>query len=243
MVEIAKAEQNGLRKVIEYRQEDGRPKIINWNRILRDYGSDTRDKLQELISDAGLTEDDPATIVLAGLFISQLEQNVQFLKLKNHLDKSKSDLTNEFENNVYILKGVVADARKHLSEGNEAVLTKRHDEIKDLIRLGVARALNNYQSVAATRSGAMVVGAIACTFLVAILSVGAGALGMQMAFPRKEGISGVAALSPDNRALLEWANSEEGAIWLGIASQNQENIDTCIDNKEALKGKCAINIP
>lgn len=214
-------------------------KVIDWDSILEKYGTETQRVLRGLISEAELQDDDPAAIILAALFLTQVETTEAYQKLSSVIDSGKNDLSEQFKNQVEQMRGIISFAQEHLVEGGKQEIAKREEALLDVVKQGISRAIGNHNRSSSARNTSFVAGVVAATFVVSLLSFGAGGLGVYWMRPRTL----VASADSDNQALIEWAQSADGQNWLAIINENSDRLQTCLENKIELNNKCSITIP
>ncbi|MEO1349080.1 MAG: hypothetical protein AAFW84_09820 [Cyanobacteria bacterium J06635_15] len=218
-------------------------KNINWDYIIESYGEEGRSALNKLLAEGEVDESTPAATVIAGLFLSQIDSNKAFRSLSAVIDDGKQELSEEFKAQIIQLRGIISFAQEHLVETGQQEIDKRQGELLDVVKNGISKAIGNHNRSASTRTAAYFISISLCTFIVSVVSIGIGAFGLYAIQPKKSEIPDLAQLGSDQQALLDWSQTEDGQIWLNIISSNQEQLNTCIDNRVKLEGRCAIELP
>ncbi len=211
-------------------------KTIDWEHILESYGAETKIGLHRLLSENGVSESDPAALVIAALFISQIDTNKAFQSISSTIDAGKAELSEEFKTQIVQLRGIISYAKEHLVETSKVEVEKRQDELLNVVKAGVSQAVGRHQRNSGTRSTAATVATIVCVATVSLVSVIAGGLGMYLTSAGSRG-----QVAPTVSA--EWEAIPHADTWLGIAKTNGDKLDVCLENQLKLEGKCVIELP
>lgn len=211
-------------------------KTIEWDAILETYGPEAKTAISRLLAEAQISEFDPAAVIIAALFISQIDSNKAFQSIAETIDSGKEELSKQFQQQVEQLRGVVTYAEEHLVQTNEKQVEKHQSELIAAVKTGIVRVLGKESQSRHQKS--LVANSLTIVFaaIVSIAGMAAGAsivyVAMSASLKRPVPIS-----TSDIEAL------PNGDRWLDIAEFNQDRLDTCLANLSALEGRCAIIIP
>ncbi|EDX82437.1 hypothetical protein S7335_1141 [Synechococcus sp. PCC 7335] len=209
-------------------------KTLDWDGILETYGPDAKIAITKLLSEAEISEGDPAAVIIAAMFISQIDTNRAYLSVKTTLDEGKSDIAQELGKSIEQLRGIVSFAQEKLIVHSDEKLEKSHRDMMKAIKAGVAKALGQESSKRHQRSVILSSASTVCAAFVAIAGILIGG-------------SGVYAVMRGNQADIVSADEinsiPNGSTWLKIAERNQEQLDICLTQTDKLSNRCAIEIP
>jgi predicted phage tail protein len=211
-------------------------KRIEWDEILEAYGPEAKIAITRLLADAQISDTDPAAVIIAALFISQIDSTKAFQSISETIDKGKEQLTVQFRGQIEQLRGVVTYAEEHLVQSNEERVEKHQKELVDAVKGGIAKVLGKEQQNRHKRANFKNGATIICTAIVAVVCMVTGASTALLA----RGGEKVAPVpvSADNIKALP-----NGERWLEIAESNQTQLKTCLENVSTLDNRCAITIP
>jgi hypothetical protein len=211
-------------------------KKIEWDEILEAYGPEAKIAITKLLADAEISHADPAAVIIAALFISQIDSTKAFQSISKTIDNGKEQLNAQFKSQVEQLRGVVTYAEEHLVQSNEERVEKHQKELVDAVKGGITKVLGkehqNRHKRAVFKNGATII----CTAIVAVVSMVTGASTALVARGGEK-----ATPVPVSAANIEALPN--GERWLKIAESNQTQLETCLKNISALDNRCAITIP
>ena len=208
-------------------------KSIDWDTILETYGPETKVGLNKLLAENGVAESDPAALVIAALFISQIDSNKAFQSITQTIDSGKEQLNEQFRIQILQLRGIVTYAEEHLIQTNEEQVDKRKKEILEVIKIGIAKAIGKRHREDGNRATTHTVVTIVCVALTSIASILVGG-------------GGAFFLSASKSNLADdpvWSATPNAELWVKIAEQNQDKLSVCLKHQAELGGECAISIP
>ncbi len=211
-------------------------KRIEWDEILETYGPEAKTYIKKLLSDAQISDSDPAAVIISALFISQIDSTRAFRSISETIDNGKEELNNQFKRQVEQLRGVVTYAEEHLVQSNEERVEKHQKELVQAVKGGIAKVLGRESQNRHKRASFINTTTILCAAVVSVVSMVVGASTALIAKGKEK-----AAPLPVSAETIEVLPN--GDLWLGIARSNQTQLETCLANLAKLDRRCAITIP
>ena len=211
-------------------------KKINWDEILETYGAEAKVGLARLLAEADIQDSDPAALIIAAMFISQIDTIKAYDSITETISSGRESLGEEFKNQITMLRGIVTYAEEHLIQTNDKQVEKRKQEMLLVIKEGIAKTLGRESSKRHRRSVAGNLSTIICVTISVIVSIGLGATGASFMLSSNDADSAVV----DGQQMKGLKNGE---TWLSIIDRNQDELETCLVNIEELGGKCVIEVP
>ncbi|MEM6453180.1 MAG: hypothetical protein AAF703_23045 [Cyanobacteria bacterium P01_D01_bin.105] len=208
-------------------------KQIDWDSILETYGPETKIALHKLLSDHDIPESDPAALVIAALFMTQIDSNRAFNSISETINSGKKELSAEFSDHIVKLRGIITYAEEHLIETGQQEMEQRRAEMHDVIKEGIAKAIGQQHRAIRRRE---TVGNLALMIGVAAISAISLLVGAAGAY-----VVSSSEKAPDEVSAVETVSNAE--VWTDIAESNQAQLLLCLENLEQLERKCAISIP
>lgn len=212
-------------------------KKIEWDEILETYGPEAKMAITKLLAEAQISEFDPAAVIIAAMFISQIDSNNAFQSVAKTIDAGKEELSKQFQRQVEQLRGVVTYAEEHLVQSNEVRVQAHQKELVQAVKGGIAKVLGNESRSRRQRTTVVNSMTMICAAIVSLVSMGAGAAIVSLTTNDRKPEETVPVAVSDVEAL------PNGDRWLRIAEANQIELETCLENISALDGRCAVKIP
>lgn len=189
---------------------------IDWETITADYGDGVKTTLENLLKQADIDDEDAAAVVIAALFISQQDIQRAFSNIDSVFDQNRNNLSEDFRALIEQLRGIVAFAKEHVVEVGREQAEKHKTELLEVVKAGIKKAIIANTARISQRSTASTVSLIIGVAASCVLS----GLGTALVFK-------LAAPKVDNSLL----------------DLNKDQIQYCLENKESLGNRCAIDIP
>lgn len=205
-------------------------KQIDWDYILASYGEETRNVLKELLNSNSVDDSDPAAIVIAGLFISQIDTNKAFQSIESVINQGKDELSEEFKNQILTLRGIIAYAEEHVVESGERAIEARRKDLLNVVKHGIAQAIGEQGRSIFIRSNVSIIAFGVLVASVAILSALSGAVVIQRLLPTSSHAQPVIGQTPELQA------------WMQLYESNRERIQVCLANTAELSRKCVVEV-
>ena len=250
----AKQNQSGSYGVVFYEKIEGDPRLgkahtpmgenemtvelksnrLDWDGILENYGPDAKIAITKLLHEAEINEGDPASVIIAAMFISQIDTNRAYLSVKTTLDEGKSEIAQELGKSIEQLRGIVSFAQEKLMIHSEEKLEKNHHDMMKAIKAGVAKTLGQESSKRYKRSVVLTSATTICAALVSLVGIFIGG----------GGVYAVMRSSQPEVVSVDQLNAvPNGSTWLKVAESNQEQLDVCMDKASELNHRCVIEVP
>ena len=215
-------------------------KPVDWDDVLETYGPETKTLLYNLLKDNGIPDTDPAALVIAALFISQIDSNRAFLSITETIDAGKEELHKQFETQVLQLRGIITYAQEHLVETGKKQVDERKQELLTTIKEGIAKAIGNKHRNSSRRETANMVTIIVCVAATSLVSMLASGIAVHVMAPKTMGQT----TTPSNTNInASWENIPNAELWAEIAVKNDTQLSLCRENFSKLEGQCPITIP
>ena len=200
-------------------------RVVDWEEILGPHGDGVKETIIGILDEYNIDQDAPEAAMIASMFISHVETLNSFLAIEGKLEDGKEALSVQFTEQILALRGVVSYAKENLVESSRAAIDKQQKEMLEVVSAGIrqsvmkASSANNDRNLTQSITGAIAGGVIA------IIS---GGLCLWV---------GTSLMTPAATASADPSSEVDQ-----ISQQNAEAIKACIENYEALGGKCVISV-
>ena len=124
-------------------------KRIDWDSLTAGYGPEAQKSIRELLSQYDIDEEDPIAMLIASMFVSQVDTLRAFSTIEATIEAGRSNLSKEFSEQVFKLRGIIAYAEDNLMQTSKASVEARHDELLSVVKAGVSHAISRSGSRAA----------------------------------------------------------------------------------------------
>ena len=162
-------------------------KRIDWDALIEGYGPEAKNSIRELLSQYEIDEEDPIALLIASMFLSQVDTMRAFDTISEAIETGRSNLSDEFSEQILKLRGLIAYAEEHLVETSKEQIDERQGELLSVVKAGVSQAIarSSQRSHAQNTAGTIAL-AIAVSGL-CVLSLVAGGLGYALIFQPQQG--------------------------------------------------------